>query len=63
MKEGPNRFILQYLRQKYEQAVSSKIIRSLENKKVRKVADLYCEDNTESYKRQFEQFWKAVAEE
>lgn len=48
---------------RYEQAVSSKIIRSLENKKVRKVADLYCEDNTESYKRQFEQFWKAVAEE
>lgn len=45
---------------RYEKQVSSRIIESLENREVRGVADLYCEDNTESYQRQFEQFWKAV---
>lgn len=47
---------------RYERTVSSRIIGSLENWEVRGIGDLFCEDNTESYCQQFEEFWKAVTE-
>ena len=47
---------------RYEKTASSRIINSLENRKVRRLADLYCEDNKENYSLQFERFWKAVAD-
>lgn len=46
---------------RYEKTVSSRIIGSLEKWKVKRLADLYCEDNIENYKLQFDRFWKAVA--
>lgn len=46
---------------RYEKSVSDRIIESLENWNVHGVADLYCEDNMNSYKSQFDKFWKAVA--
>lgn len=46
---------------RYEKSVSDRIIESLENWNVHELANLYCEDNMNSYKSQFERFWKAVA--
>ena len=43
-----------------EKEVSKRIIESLENWNVHGLADLYCEDNMNSYKEQFHKFWKAV---
>lgn len=46
---------------RYDKETSSKIIDSLENWNVRGLGNLYCTDNMNSYKSQFEKFWKAVA--
>lgn len=46
---------------RYDQEVSNKIIDSLENWNVRGLGNLYCVDNMNSYKTQFDKFWKAVA--
>lgn len=44
----------------YEKTVSDRIIKSLESWNVHGVAELYCEDNMNSYEDQFEKFWKGV---
>lgn len=46
---------------RYDKETSSKIIDSLENWNVRGLGNLYCTDNMNSYKSQFDKFWKAVA--
>lgn len=46
---------------RYDQEVSNKIIDYLENWNVRGLGNLYCVDNMNSYKTQFDKFWKAVA--
>lgn len=48
---------------KYDRQVSDRIIESLESWNVHGLANLYCEDNMNSYKSQFDKFWKAVAEQ
>lgn len=44
----------------YEKAVSERIIQTLKNWRVHALADLYCEEHRDSYKRQFYEFWEAV---
>ncbi len=46
---------------RYDQEISNKIIDSLENWNVRGLGNLYCVDNMNSYKSQFDKFWKAVS--
>lgn len=55
---GENQVLLIFVR--YEKSVSDRIIESLENWDVHGVAEQYCEDNMNSYKSQFDTFWKAV---
>ena len=45
---------------RYQKEVSEDIIESLGDDDVRGWGDLYCADNMNSYKSQFEKFWKAV---
>ncbi len=47
---------------RYQKEVSEEIIESLEDDDVRGWGDLYCADNMNSYKSQFEKFWKEVKE-
>lgn len=44
----------------YDKQVSDRVIESLENWNVHGLANLYCEDNMNTYKSQFDKFWKAV---
>ncbi len=55
---GENQVLLIFVQ--YEKSVSSRIIESLENWDVHGLAEHYCEDNMNSYKSQFDTFWKAV---
>lgn len=48
---------------RYDKEMSNKIIDSLENWNVRGLGNLYCTDNMNSYKTQFDKFWKAVTAE
>lgn len=48
---------------KYQREISDGIIESLEDHDVWARGELYCEDNLNSYKSQFDKFWKAIKDE
>lgn len=45
---------------KYERRVSDRMIESLEGWNIRLLANLYCKDNMESYRAQFQKLWEEV---